>query len=769
MTANAASSTAISAIAQSAGTVTVTAAGHALTSGDLVSIDGVADYTYTGLVTVNVTNANVFTYSRTTTNASSSGGYVTKLQGTWASYSGGTGPSYRGGPGVIEANSRMPALRVTQTGGGYAFIVEDAANPDTSAFIIANDGSLSINTNKFTVDAATGNTTIGGTLTLTGGINLNGNVTVGDASTDTLTINSTITSNLIFTDNTYDIGASGATRPRNLYLAGTATIGGNTAVTGTLSATGTVSGTGTNTWNIQSVGTSGSLVAGGWFYGVNEGLNLSPNGAGLLKRLTISYFTGSAYAEALGISNVNTGTGTLSLMNGVASVTSTGLAVTGTLSVTYPASTKAGAVFGTGATTQQGWSLGNVASATSGIWSTADTPSTTNYRLWADANYTIQNGPTYSALAVAASNVLTATSTSLYTASTINVGIGTSSPANKLTVKPSGTSSGTLDVLTGSTNTDSVRISGGGTVNTWLEMRGYLGVKLYSDSTNTVTVDASGNLGLGVTPSNWSGWGNPIFQLSGAGTIVSNTSITYLGANFYYNGGYKYIAASAASYYLQNAGSHAWYRSTSTPSIGADPVFSAAMTLDASGNLLVGTTSNLGSAGRTQSEQTAQSSAGLSVDATNASFDYKVAYLNTTRAASSVFDFIQCTSGGYGIVQFRVRGDGVIYAQNTTVQSLSDVRTKENIRDATDGLQVILGLQPRRFDFKQGFGNGRKNALGFVAQEIEAVFPDAVSEIHLDPDSKDVAYKTVGPAELIPVLVKAIQELTARITALEGA
>jgi hypothetical protein len=62
------------------------------------------------------------------------------------------------------------------------------------------------------------NLTVGGTLTLVGGVNLNGNVTIGDSSADTLTVNSTITSNLIFTDNTYDIGASGATRPRTLYL-----------------------------------------------------------------------------------------------------------------------------------------------------------------------------------------------------------------------------------------------------------------------------------------------------------------------------------------------------------------------------------------------------------------------------------------------------------------------------------------------------------------------------------------------------------------------
>ena len=74
--------------------------------------------------------------------------------------------------------------------------------------------------------------TVGGTMTVAGGINFNGNVTVGDSSADTLTINSTITSNLIFTDNTYDIGASGATRPRNLYLANNLVVGGSTTLSG---------------------------------------------------------------------------------------------------------------------------------------------------------------------------------------------------------------------------------------------------------------------------------------------------------------------------------------------------------------------------------------------------------------------------------------------------------------------------------------------------------------------------------------------------------
>ena len=105
------------------------------------------------------------------------------------------------------------------------------------------------------------NLTVGGTLTLAGGVNLNGNVTVGDSSADTLTINSTITSNLIFTDNTYDIGASGATRPRNLFLAGNATIGGAQTLTGALTVDSTTDSSSTTTGSIQTDGGVGIAQA----------------------------------------------------------------------------------------------------------------------------------------------------------------------------------------------------------------------------------------------------------------------------------------------------------------------------------------------------------------------------------------------------------------------------------------------------------------------------------------------------------------------------
>jgi hypothetical protein len=131
------------------------------------------------------------------------------------------------GGAEIAVNTATKRIYTKDSGGN---VVETGTNPS-----ILNVDNIQIDVNTISSTDTNGNINLtpNGTgsvviskLNVTGAITFDGNVTVGNSSSDTLTVNSTITSNLIFTDNTYDIGASGATRPRNIYTAGIGLFGG---------------------------------------------------------------------------------------------------------------------------------------------------------------------------------------------------------------------------------------------------------------------------------------------------------------------------------------------------------------------------------------------------------------------------------------------------------------------------------------------------------------------------------------------------------------
>jgi hypothetical protein len=107
-----------------------------------------------------------------------------------------------------------------------------------------------------------------------------------------------------------------------------------------------------------------------------------------------------------------------------------------------------------------------------------------------------------------------------------------------------------------------------------------------------MVIDASGNLGLGVTPSAWGTGGWKALDIgSRASFVSSNSSDAIVGYNAYNNGtNWIYKATAAASVYLQGSGSHQWFTAPSGTA-GNAISFTQAMTLDASGNLGVGTTS----------------------------------------------------------------------------------------------------------------------------------------------------------------------------------
>jgi len=162
---------------------------------------------------------------------------------------------------VLEnsAASGLSILSGSSSDGNIFF--GDAADNDIGKIAYSHSAnSLTFTTNGATAltlssaQAATfaGDVSVGGALTLTGGLTLNGAVVVGDSASDTLTVNATVTSDLLFTDATYDIGKSGATRPRDGFFSRNMAVGGTLGVTGLITATGGVSGalTGNVTGNV---------------------------------------------------------------------------------------------------------------------------------------------------------------------------------------------------------------------------------------------------------------------------------------------------------------------------------------------------------------------------------------------------------------------------------------------------------------------------------------------------------------------------------------
>lgn len=108
-------------------------------------------------------------------------------------------------------------------------------------------------------------------------------------------------------------------------------------------------------------------------------------------------------------------------------------------------------------------------------------------------------------------------------------------------------------------------------------------------TTVRATLSRTGNFGLGVEPSDWASHGN----IQGQNGFVWSSYDASIGSNYYYNVGYKYITANnGSSLYMPYNGSHIWKcAAPTTHAAGADITYITGMTLDASGNLLLGNTS----------------------------------------------------------------------------------------------------------------------------------------------------------------------------------
>jgi hypothetical protein len=264
---------------------------------------------------------------------------------------------------------------------------------------------------------------------------------------------------------------------------------------------------------------------------------------------------------------------------------------------------------------------------------------------------------------------------------------------------------------------------------------------------DVITFDNSGNVGISVTPSAWST--GKALEISAAGNALwSGTGYTSITQNTFQNSGYKYgySGVGAARYDLES-GTFKWHIAPSGTA-GNAITFTQAMTLDASGNLFISkTATGLGTVG-IQASPSGWLQATVSGDAS----------LFTNRLASD----------GKTVQLYRETlevGNISVTTTGATFNSTSDYRLKEAVAPLSGGLARVNALKPSVYKWKSNGLSGE----GFLAHELADVVPAAVTgEKDAVNEDGSIKAQSIDMSRVVPILVAAIQELTARVQTLEA-
>jgi hypothetical protein len=339
-----------------------------------------------------------------------------------------------------------------------------------------------------------------------------------------------------------------------------------------------------------------------------------------------------------------------------------------------------------------------------------------------------------------------------------NVGIGTSSPNNNLEIF-AGDNGGINIEQSGSLQTGylNFRDSDGTLSGRFSYDHGNDSMRFSTAATERVRINASGEMGIGTS--------SPTTRLD---VVVSGTGEqNILGLRTTGGGGQGMLlgvnTTNLVTTIKNNTGGTygmAFYSGSGT---------AESMRVDASGNLLVGTTSNIGSTSiLTAVQPSVTNLAVIGAQASSASYAYNILDLNTATASGTGFTFIKCRVSNYTTTVFQVLGNGNAQNANNSYGATSDIKLKENIVDASPKLADLLQVKIRNYNLKS---DPTHKQIGVIAQELEDIFPsmiDEVSDKDLEGNDLGTTTKAVKYSVFIPMLIKAIQELNAKVTALEN-
>jgi len=278
-------------------------------------------------------------------------------------------------------------------------------------------------------------------------------------------------------------------------------------------------------------------------------------------------------------------------------------------------------------------------------------------------------------------------------------------------------------------------------------------ISTLADDVTRLYISSGGNVGIGVTPSNWNTL-TPlqIRNVSIAGYTSGTTHVFYASSNFYYGesgGGDKYITNGAASLYSQSLGSHNWYTAPVNSS-GAGAALNFVQIMGLSGG-------------------------GLTVRGLDTDF---LVLTNTTDTNKQLLIGFN-TSSNYARIQAIWQGNsyrtlylnnegGAVYAGGVRLDTLSDLRMKDSIQPIESALNKVLSITGKKFHLKDE--EEGKLRYGFIAQELEGILDEFVIQTALTykdeitgNEVKNLKSIENWASSWAALLVEAIKELNNKI------
>jgi len=337
-----------------------------------------------------------------------------------------------------------------------------------------------------------------------------------------------------------------------------------------------------------------------------------------------------------------------------------------------------------------------------------------------------------------------------------NLGIGTATPGAKLDVN------GTIYSRTGGIYTDTLISYSGSSVSV---NAGSSNFNVVVNTTERARIDSSGN--LGINTSSPSTFGKVAIQVTGTTTPTTVANIGPSSINLYAatNGGstscttgifgWNATTRIASGIGFSRESSVDWgtqirfyTHPTATSNIGD---ITERARIDSSGTLMVNTTDEDAGVGGTPSTNqfTFRPADGMRCSVTGANY------------------FNRSNDGA--IFNFRRNGTAVgsisVSAGATAYNTSSDYRLKNTIAPITGALAKVALLKPCTFKWNVDGSDGQ----GFIAHELAEVVPDCVTGEKDGVNAEgNPRYQGVDTSFLVATLTAAIQELTARVAALEG-